>query len=143
MVRTTKLSSVAVIAAAGLLLAACSSGGSDTASSGSSGSDACEFPTLKVGSLLPQTGDLAILGPPEFAGVDLAVQEINAAGGVLGSNIEHIVGDSGDTSTNIASQTVDSHIAAGASVIFGGCWSPMTNFLDKTGSTLNGTYNQV
>jgi ABC-type branched-subunit amino acid transport system substrate-binding protein len=130
MVRTTKFSSVAVIAAAGLLLAACSSGGSDTASSGSS--DACEFPTLKVGSLLPQTGDLAFLGPPEFAGVDLAVQEINAAGGVLGSDIVHIVGDSGDTSTNIASQTVDSHIAAGASVIFGAASSGVSlTVIDK------------
>jgi ABC-type branched-subunit amino acid transport system substrate-binding protein len=113
-----------------LLLAACSSGGSDTASSGSS--DACEFPTLKVGSLLPQTGDLAFLGPPEFAGVDLAVQEINAAGGVLGSDIVHIVGDSGDTSTNIASQTVDSHIAAGASVIFGAASSGVSlTVIDK------------
>ena len=130
MVRTTKLRSVAVVAAAGLLLAACSSGGSDTASSGSS--DACEFPTLKVGSLLPQTGDLAFLGPPEFAGVDLAVQEINAAGGVLGSDIDHIVGDSGDTSTNIASQTVDSHIAAGASVIFGAASSGVSlTVIDK------------
>jgi branched-chain amino acid transport system substrate-binding protein len=130
MVRTTKLRSVAVVAAAGLLLAACSSGGSDTASSGSS--DACEFPTLKVGSLLPQTGDLAFLGPPEFAGVDLAVQEINAAGGVLGSDIVHIVGDSGDTSTNIASQTVDSHIAAGASVIFGAASSGVSlTVIDK------------
>ena len=132
MVRTTKLRSVAVVAAAGLLLAACSSGGSDTASSGSSGADACEFPTLKVGSLLPQTGDLAFLGPPEFAGVDLAVQEINAAGGVLCSDIVHIVGDSGDTSTNIASQTVDSHIAAGASVIFGAASSGVSlTVIDK------------
>ena len=37
-----------------------------------------------VGSLLPETGSLAFLGPPEFAGVNLAVEEINAAGGVLG-----------------------------------------------------------
>ena len=33
---------------------------------------------LKVGTLLPATGDLAFLGPPEFAGVDLAIEEINA-----------------------------------------------------------------
>ena len=30
-----------------------------------------------------ETGNLAFLGPPEFAGVELAVQEINEAGGVL------------------------------------------------------------
>ena len=33
---------------------------------------------LKIGTLLPATGDLAFLGPPEFAGVDLATEEINA-----------------------------------------------------------------
>jgi len=129
MVRTTKLRSVSAIAAAGLLLAACSSGSSDTAASDTG---ACEFPTLKIGSLLPQTGDLAFLGPPEFAGIDLALQEINAAGGVLGADVEHIVGDSGDTSTNIASQTVDSHIAAGASVIFGAASSGVSlTVIDK------------
>ncbi len=40
-----------------------------------------------VGGLLPETGSLAFLGPPEIAGVNLAVQDINAAGGVVGSDI--------------------------------------------------------
>ena len=52
---------------------------------------------LTVGSLLPQTGNLAFLGPPEFAGVELAIKEINEAGGVLGKEVEYIEGDSGDT----------------------------------------------
>ena len=39
---------------------------------------------LKIGTLLPQTGSLAFLGPPEFAGVDLAIKDINDAGGVIG-----------------------------------------------------------
>ena len=42
---------------------------------------------LMIGTILPQTGSLAFLGPPEFAGFDLAIQEINAAGGVLGKPI--------------------------------------------------------
>ena len=42
---------------------------------------------LTIGELLPQTGSLAYLGPPEFAGVQLAVDEINAAGGVLGQDV--------------------------------------------------------
>ena len=71
---------VVAAAIASLVLAGCSS---------DSGSSA-----LKIGSLLPETGSLAFLGPPEFAGVDLAVAEINAAGGVLGADIEHIRGDS-------------------------------------------------
>ena len=39
---------------------------------------------LKIGTLLPETGSLAFLGPPEIAGVKVAIEEINAAGGVLG-----------------------------------------------------------
>jgi ABC-type branched-subunit amino acid transport system substrate-binding protein len=87
---------------------------------------------LKVGSLLPQTGSLAFLGPPEFAGVDLAVQEINDAGGVLGQPVEHIVGDSGDTTTNQADQTVDRHLAEGVDAIIGAASSSVTlNVIDK------------
>ena len=44
--------------------------------------------TLKIGTLLPQTGSLAFLGPPEFAGVDLALKEINDAGGVNGKPVK-------------------------------------------------------
>ena len=53
--------------------------------------------TLTIGTLLPETGSLAFLGPPEFAGVTLAVQEINEAGGVLGNDVVQIDSDSGDT----------------------------------------------
>jgi len=87
---------------------------------------------LKIGSLLPETGSLAFLGPPEFAGVDLAIADINAAGGVLGENIEHIRGDSGDTSSDIAQQTADSHIAAGVSAIVGAASSGVSfTVIDK------------
>ena len=58
--------------------------------------------TLTIGTLLPQTGDLAFLGPPEFAGVQLAVEEINEAGGVLGKPVEKIDADSGDGTPDIA-----------------------------------------
>ena len=32
---------------------------------------------LKIGTLLPETGSLAFLGPPEIAGVKVAIEEIN------------------------------------------------------------------
>jgi branched-chain amino acid transport system substrate-binding protein len=81
---------------------------------------------------LPETGSLAFLGPPEFAGVDLAVADINAAGGVLGQDVEHIRGDSGDTSTEIAQTTVDSHLAAGVSAIVGAASSGVSfTVIDK------------
>ena len=58
--------------------------------------------TLTIGTPAPADRHLAFLGPPEFAGVDLAVKEINEAGGVLGEQVAYIEGDSGDTSTDIA-----------------------------------------
>jgi hypothetical protein len=71
-------------------------------------------------------------GTGEFAGVDLAVADINAAGGVLGENVEHIRGDSGDTSTDIAQQTADSHISAGVSAIVGAASSGVSfTVIDK------------
>ncbi|UMG92141.1 ABC transporter substrate-binding protein [Nocardioides sp. TF02-7] len=49
-----------------------------------------------AGGILPLTGTLAYLGPPEIAGVGLAVSDINAAGGVNGADACHKILDSGD-----------------------------------------------
>ncbi len=74
---------------------------------------------LKLGSILPTTGALAFLGPPEIAGVNLAVQEINEAGGVLGQDVEIIHRDSGDTTTDIATQSVTDLLSQDVSAIIG------------------------
>ncbi|RJS47009.1 ABC transporter substrate-binding protein [Nocardioides cavernaquae] len=74
---------------------------------------------LTFGSLLPATGSLAFLGPPEFAGVDLAVKDINAAGGVLGKDVAHVRADSGDTDSGIAPAETDKLLDKGADVIVG------------------------
>ena len=74
---------------------------------------------LIIGTLLPLTGNLAFLGPPEVAGAKLAVADINAAGGVLGQPVQLLEGDSGDASTDTATQTADRLIQAGANVIVG------------------------
>ncbi|HEY0126241.1 MAG TPA: ABC transporter substrate-binding protein [Blastococcus sp.] len=74
---------------------------------------------LIVGTLLPLTGNLAFLGPPEVAGAQLAVNDINAAGGVLGQPVQLVEGDSGDASTDTATQTVDRLLQSGVNVIVG------------------------
>lgn len=120
MQKSLKVTLLAVLASLGLVVAGCSSDGGDASG------------PLKIGSLLPETGNLAFLGPPEFAGVDLAVKDINDAGGVLGNPVEHLRGDSGDTSTDIAQQTVDAHIAAGVSAIVGAASSGVSlTVIDK------------
>jgi ABC-type branched-chain amino acid transport systems, periplasmic component len=132
---------LAVAAAASLALAACS-GGEDTAQPAAGASSApaeSSAPaaaqgdgTLTIGTLLPSTGSLAFLGPPEFAGVQLAVKEINAAGGVLGKDVVEIDTDSGDTSTNIASQSVDKLLQQKADVIIGAASSSVSlSVIDK------------
>ena len=87
---------------------------------------------LSIATVLPETGNLAFLGPPEFAGVDLAVSEINEAGGALGTDVTLDQGDSGDTSTDIANQTVDRQLAAGGDAFIGAASSGVSfTFIDK------------
>ena len=139
---------LALFFAFALIAASCGSdddGGSDessgdstttTAASDDEGGDAAQNTgdgTFTVGTLLPETGSLAFLGPPEFAGVDLAVNHINAAGGVNGEEIpDAIRGDSGDTETDTASQTTDRLLSENADVIVGAASSGVSlTVIDK------------
>lgn len=74
---------------------------------------------LKLGTLLPTTGSLAFLGPPEIAGVNLGVKEVNDAGGVLGAPVEVTHRDSGDTKTDIATQSTTALLGQGVSAVIG------------------------
>ncbi len=140
MIRPTPLwRSVAVLGVAGLLLTACG-GSSDTAgttdktpdASNSGGPAKSGDGTLKIGTLLPQTGSLAFLGPPEFAGVDLALKDINDAGGVNGKQVEKVDSDSGDTSTDTASQSVDRLLSNNVDAIIGAASSSVSlSVIDK------------
>ena len=130
--------SVAVLGVAGLVLTACGGGddagteepeasGSSSAAAGAKGDG-----TLKIGTLLPQTGSLAFLGPPEFAGVDLAIKDINDAGGVNGKQVEVTNSDSGDTSTDTASQSVDRLLSNDVDAIVGAASSSVSlSVIDK------------
>ncbi len=153
MKRTMVLKTVAVLGAASIVLAACSSESGDTtatatteetvaeetvaeetaaATAEETAAAECTSPALVLGTMLPATGDLAFLGPPEFAGVEMALAEIDAAGGVLGAPITYIEGDSGDTTTDIASQTVDSQLAQGVNAIIGAASSGVSlTVIDK------------
>ncbi len=87
---------------------------------------------LTIGQLAPQTGSLAFLGPPGIAGTQLAIQEINDLGGVLGQPITYLPGDSGDTTTNQADQTVDRHLAENVDAVVGAWSSSVTlTVIDK------------
>jgi branched-chain amino acid transport system substrate-binding protein len=87
---------------------------------------------LVIGTILPQTGSLAFLGPPEFAAFDLAISDLNAAGGVLGQPVTGIKGDSGDTTTDTANQTVDRLLSQNVDAIIGAASSGVSlTVIDK------------
>ena len=106
---------VAVTAAISLALAGCSASSEPVAKGDG---------VLKLGAVIPLTGALAFLSPPEIAGIELAVQDINAAGGVLGKPVEFSIEDSSDgdnptvapaSATKLLSEGVDAIIGAAAS----------------------------
>ncbi|WP_205474584.1 ABC transporter substrate-binding protein [Nocardioides sp. SYSU D00038] len=88
---------------------------------------------FKVGGILPVTGNLAFLGPPEIAGVGLAVSDINAAGGVNGAQACHQIEDSGDTSDlAVSSNSADKLIQGQPSVVIGAASSSVTENVVQT-----------
>jgi len=83
--------------------------------------------TLKYGAVIPLTGALAFLSPPEIAGLHLAVDDINAAGGVLGNKVQLSILDSGDGDTlSIADQSATKHLANKVDVVVGAAASGVT-----------------
>ena len=85
---------------------------------------------LKLGSALPLTGNLAFLGPPEEAGVYLAVDEINAAG--KGITIDFTPGDSGDTDNKAYDTEIPRLLNAGVEAIIGAASSGTSlQFIDR------------
>ncbi|HUN50618.1 MAG TPA: ABC transporter substrate-binding protein, partial [Candidatus Sulfotelmatobacter sp.] len=50
--------------------------------------------TIKIGSPLPLSGPASVYGVPIAKGAEMAVQEINAKGGLLGRKVELLERDS-------------------------------------------------
>jgi branched-chain amino acid transport system substrate-binding protein len=120
---------IAVLGVATIALAACGDNGDGN---GEPGAAECEGSDLLIGTLLPETGSLAFLGPPEFAGVDAAIQDINDAGGVLGACVSVSHQDSGDTETDIASENAEALIQEGAHAVVGAASSGVSlQFIDR------------
>lgn len=108
----------AALAAAALGLTACTGAPAPTPTP-----SATPTPTgdgvLRIGTLLPSSGGLAFLGAAQVAGVNAAVRQINAAGGVGGAPVEVISRDSGDGTTDKAETSFADLVAKGADVVVG------------------------
>lgn len=119
---------VAAVGASALILAGCSGG--TTPSESSAPSADREDLTLSIGTVLPQTGALSYLGPPEEAGVGLATAEINEA--AKGITVEVQYGDSGDPDNKAYETTVPKLLGSDVSALIGAASSGVTKlFLDQ------------
>ena len=110
--------SIAVLAL-GLVAAACGDdeGGTSTTAAPTTAVGRADG-ILEIGTILPETGDLAVLGPPMIGAVNMALRDINDAGGVFGQPLVLIPADDG-TNEDIANAAVDGHLAAGVDGIVG------------------------
>ena len=122
---------VALAGASALVLAGCAGGGTGGGETSAPPTEERDL-TLKIGTILPQTGNLSFLGPPEEAGVGLAAADVNEASGDTGLTIDDIVwGDSGDTDNKAYATTIQTLISEGVSAAIGAASSGVTKlFLD-------------
>ena len=102
---------IAIVGVSAIVLSGCAAPAAETPEAPT------EALSLKIGTILPQSGALAFLGPPEEAGVALAVQEINDAD--LGITIDAVYRDSGDTTTDTATVSVTDLLSQDVSAIVG------------------------
>jgi branched-chain amino acid transport system substrate-binding protein len=115
------LSGIAIVGAGALVLSGCA----PTGDSGNKGPT--QDLVLKIGTLLPQTGNLAFLGPPEEGGVALAVKEVNEA--KMGVTIDITYGDSGDPDNKAYATTVPKLLSEGVSAIVGAAASGVSKLV--------------
>jgi len=87
--------------------------------------------TFTIARVLPETGALGFLGAPMIAGTALAIQDINAAGGLFGQDVAFLEFDSA-TDPTVALPNVNTAFAQGADVLVGAGASSITK------STLEG-----
>ena len=96
-----RIRAIVAMSAASVLLAACGGGGG--------GGGGSEDPIV-VGAVYSVTGSQASIDEPGLKGFQLAAKQINAAGGVLGRQIEvvHVDAQSDQTTlTNVVSELID------------------------------------
>ncbi len=87
-----------------------------------------ESAPIKIGAISPNTGDLAAYGEAVSNGIDLAVAEINAAGGVLGRPLEIThMDDKGDSTEG--ANAFNKLVSDGVKAIIGSVTSGVTQGL--------------
>lgn len=122
---------VAVLGVAALTLAACGEDGGD-GNGEEPGGEMFEG-TFNLALILPQTGGLATFGEGMIAAAELAVQDVNAAGGVWGNDISHTIGDEGPAEEpEVVQSAVDAAVSQGAHAVIGAASSTSSENIIET-----------
>ena len=117
---------VALISATALALSGCAASDPETPSTPT------EDLALKIGTALPQTGNLAFLGPPEEAGVGFATSDVNAYSDTTGLTLDVVYGDSGDTDNKAYETEIPRLLGEDVSAIIGAASSGTSlKFIDQ------------
>ena len=91
--------------------------------------------TVKFGTLVPQSGDLQNIVESLATPIQMAIDEINEAGGLLGGDVEIVPGDDG-TNANVAQTTYDKLLNTDqVDVIIGPAPSPVAVNMVETFAT--------
>ncbi|WP_019179951.1 ABC transporter substrate-binding protein [Microbacterium yannicii] len=130
--KSTVLGGLALAGASVLVLAGCTSGGTGGGEPSETAAGPTEELNLKIGTALPQTGNLAFLGPPEEAGVAYAESLINEYTDTTGLTLETVFGDSGDTDNKAYETEIPRLLGEGVSAIIGAASSGVSlQFIDQ------------
>lgn len=84
---------------------------------------------LRVGTLFPMNGDVAFIGPGLVAGVELAVRDVNAAGGVHGQPVEVLHRNSGAATEQRLEAAFADLVERGVDVVIGPATSALAERL--------------
>ncbi len=123
---------VAAMATVALVTAACGgSGGASSspapaASSEAGGGGGASSAAFQFGYVLPETGDLAYLGPPQIEAVKYAMSLINEAGGVNGKPLPPVISGDEANDAALAAQAATKQINDHVNAVIGAAATGMT-----------------
>lgn len=137
-----KLVTLLLTATMVMSLAACGGGG-ETPAATPSDTPAASGDTIKIGYISDLTGATSLWGQAGLNGALLAVEDVNAAGGVLGKQIEVVPmdgkGEPADSVSAYKKLVEESHIVASIGTNFSSCNIPMASVADELHVPVLGT----
>ena len=114
------LTAGSVVAVTSLLLSGCGSKATESDSANTASCVDTSGPTIKVGALNSLSGTMAISEVTVRHAIDLAVEQINAKGGVLGKQIQ-LVGEDGASEPTVFAEKAQKLISSDCvAAVFGG-----------------------